>query len=290
MSNPFLGAAGQQYQQPAAPVMQAPPPQVAQTNDPTFGGRVQDPVNQPTRVTIFPVILSYPHVFSPKKSMNEGEEDMYQSEVWMPSADPQFQANMMALQFAANAAAHAKWQNKIPQFTHQPFRDLETKNDPPDLKGYFLNSKSKSAPGVAFNSAPPGATPQLSPVLDKEMIYAGVICAVALNAYGYDKKGGKGVAWALNNIVILKDGVRMGGGPRPVNEEFGGMLHALPFGVVGSHAATAAAAGALPPQPGLQQPQWGAPPQQQQPQWGAPPQQQQPQWGAPPQQPQWGVQ
>jgi hypothetical protein len=269
--------------------MQAPPPQVAQAHDPTFGGRIQDPVNQPTRVTVFPVIASYPHVFSPKKAMNAGEEDTYQTEVWIPQAEQSFQLNMMALQFAANAAAVAKWQAKIPTFSHQPFRDLEVKNEPPDMKGYFLNAKSKSPPGVAFNSAPPGATPVLSPVTDKDMMYAGVICAIALNAYAYDKNGSKGVAWALNNIVILKDGVRMGGGPRPVNDEFGHMLQALPFGVVGSHAAAGAAAAALPPQPGMQQPQWGAPPQQpgqwqqpapQQPQWGqAPPQQQQ--WGAP---------
>jgi len=275
MSNPFIGGGGQQYQQPPAPVVQSPPPQVVQTSDPTFGGRVQDPVNQPTRVTVFPVILSYPHVFSPKKAMNATEEDAYQTEVWVPMEDPSFQMNMQALHYAASAAAQAKWKGKIPQFTHQPFRDLEMKNEPPDIKGYFLNGKSRSAPGVAYNSAPPGATPQLSPVLDKDMIYPGVICAVALNAYGYDKGGGKGVAWALNNIVILKDGVRMGGGPRPVNEEFGSVLNALPFGAVGGHSAMGAATAALPPQPGLQQPQWGAPPQQ-------------PQWGAPPQQPQWG--
>lgn len=283
MSNPFLGGAAPQYQQPA-PVMQAPPPQVAQAPDPTFGGRIQDPVNQPTRVTVFPVILSYPHVFSPKKAMDDNQEDAYQTEIWIPQEDPSFTLNMMALQFAATAAAQAKWQNKIPQFTHQPFRDLETKNDPPDIKGYFLNSKSKGPPGVAYNSAPPGATPQLSPVINKEMVYAGVICAVAMNAYGYDKKGGKGVAYALNNIVILKDGIRMGGGPRPVNEEFGSVLQSLPFGVVGGHAAAGAAAAALPPQPGLQQPQWGAPPQPGQ-QWQQPAPPQQPQWGA--QQPTW---
>jgi len=270
MSNPFLGTAGQPPQQD--PVMQQAAPQVAQTHDPTFGRRVVDPVSQPTRVTVFPVVLSYPHVFTPRKAMNEGEEDMYQTEVWISQDDPNFQANMMALQFAVNAAAHAKWQNRIPNFTNQPFRDLSVKDSPPeDFRGYFLNAKTKTAPGVAYNTAPPGASPVLSPVLKQEMVYAGVICAVALNAYGYDRKGGKGVAWALNNIVILRDGVRMGGGPRPVAEEFSAVLHSLPFGEVGGQSAMGAATANMPPMPGLmqppQQPQWGAPPQQQQVPW-----------------------
>lgn len=272
-------------------------------HDPTFGGRIQDPAGQPTRVTIYPVILSYPHVFSPKKSQNDDQEDMYQTEIWIPMDDPSFPLNMGSLDAAQKAAAFAKWQNKIPNFTHPPFRDLESKNEPPEMKGYFLNCKSKTKPGVSYNAAPPGATPQLMPVTDQNMVYAGVICAVALNAYAYDKKGGKGVAYALNNIVLLKDGIRMGGGPRAVEEDFSHNLTALPFGQVGGYSATAAAATA-PPQPGLQQ-SWqqpsagyGVPPQQPAaPAWGGQPQQQAPQqmaWGAPspaqmPPQPGWGA-
>jgi hypothetical protein len=230
--------------------MMAPP-------DPTFGGRIKEPLDAPSRVILFPCVLSFPFLFTPRAGDKDDptSQPKYQTECWFYQDDPSYQMNLGAMNYAIAAVIKAKWPDprKVPNFQHQAIRLLSGKpeNIRPDREGVYINAKSGTQPEIKCNVAPPGAPFKLESVVDQRKVYPGVIACVTVNFYDYDKKGGKGVGVALNNIILLKDGPRLAGGVRPAEEELGNMLQQLPFGELGgAMSGDAAAAMAYDPSAG----------------------------------------
>lgn len=117
---------------------------------------------------------------------------------------------------------------KIAHF-HDPIRDGVQKEH---LEGYgagtlFAKAKSKKRPGVITTAG--------VKINDPEALYSG--CYVRLNitpfAYGANDskktRGGKGVSFALNSVLFVKDGDRLDGTSNAA-EDFGEMVDALSEG------------------------------------------------------------
>lgn len=145
--------------------------------------------------------LSYPYLFRPAKPMNGEGEGKYQCElIFEPDAD------LSALRAAANYVAKEKWGDKIPKGLKSPFRNgTEAREGKPEYEGrIFIGARSKSQPDVLVGV-------DRRPAQDKD-IYGGIYVLASLTAFAYDQAGNKGVAFALNGILKLRDGEAFGSG------------------------------------------------------------------------------
>lgn len=78
-----------------------------------------------------------------------------------------------------------------------------------DLDGYedgwhFINVK-------AYNYIPTVVDQNKQEILDPERIFAGCWVRMALDAYGYDREGSKGVSFGLNAVQLVREGERLDG-------------------------------------------------------------------------------
>ena len=185
----------------------------------------------PTKVKIFPVVLSYPYLFERRKPSADNDDTSYGAELYVYQNNPKFQQILNTLQQAANAAIQMEWGSNVPQFRNAYLRDLAEKNKPdkpPLPPGLWIRTKSDYQPSVVKRdpNAPPGAY-TLVPVTDPNEVYPGIIVAaeVKANAYRIPAKNANGVNWYLNHIVLLADGERLGGGGRDPDEVFGDYLN-----------------------------------------------------------------
>lgn len=119
------------------------------------------------------------------------------------------------LKAAAGAAAKAKFGDKIPKTLKSPFRDGEEKDG---VAGFneddvFINITSKRKPRVVDRNKVDGKFPDIT---DEDRVYPGCYVRASVSVYAYDKDGGKGVAFGMNNVQFLDDGERIasGGGSR----------------------------------------------------------------------------
>lgn len=119
--------------------------------------------------------------------------------------------DLSAMKAAAQAAVVAKWgadKAKWPSNLRLPFRDQGEK----DYEGYeagsvFVRATSKRKPAVV------GYDP--SKALPEDEMYPGCYARAEVNAYTYDKKGNKGVAFGLNCLQKTRDGESLGGRSKP---------------------------------------------------------------------------
>lgn len=148
---------------------------------------------------------SYVHVFEPRLNELSGAEE-YSMAFLIPKTDSQTLAGLKA---AIEAAANAKWPDgKRPPNLRSPLRDGDTeKSDDPAYAGhYWINLKGRDKPGIVDAA--------VQPVLDSREFVSGDFCRVSVNAYGYDKKGNRGVAFGLRNIQVTAKGDPLSGGSR----------------------------------------------------------------------------
>ena len=154
-------------------------------------------------------ILSYPALFEPKP--NDSGDLFYSCALVFPPG-----TNLDELRAAADTAGREKFGAKWNPKTHKlPFRD-----DAED-KGYpsgsvFINMKSKGKPGIVDRYAGTDGKPR--PITEPDQLYAGALVRASVRFYGYEAKGNKGVAVALNNLQKLGDGERLDGRARAEDE------------------------------------------------------------------------
>ena len=153
--------------------------------------------------------MSYPNLFTPRMNDLNGKEE-YSVVALFPKG-----ADLSALKKAAEAAVIEKWgtdKTKWPKPLKTPFRDqAEREKDgalPPghEAGAIFMNLKSKQKPQVVDQN--------VQPILDTAEVYAGCIAKASVNAYAYDQKGNRGVAFGLGNIQKVRDGDPLGGRTR----------------------------------------------------------------------------
>jgi hypothetical protein len=149
--------------------------------------------------------VSFPNVFEPQSF--DGGDPKYGLTMLFDS-----DADLSALREAAKRAAREKWgEGKIPQGLRSPFRDGAEK---PDLDGYegkiFVRCTSKQKPGLVDLA--------VKPIIDPSEFYAGCYAIATLNAYAYDTKGNKGIAFGLLNIQKQGDGTPFSGRSRPEDD------------------------------------------------------------------------
>lgn len=170
------------------------------------------------------VTLSYPHVAQPQDQTDDdgkptGKKYFSAALVYDPGADLTRERNALA------AAAEAAYPNgagiemlRIGKL-NQPIRtDAEAKNYP--VGSVFLNARTQKKPQVVFNYPDPATGKPMIVPEDRiaELVYAGVKARVSLRAFTYNKKGKKGVSFALGNIQIIADGTRLDGRKAAVDE------------------------------------------------------------------------
>lgn len=149
---------------------------------------------------------SYVKVF--EAELNELNGQMEHSLSFLiPKTDTTTISNLKA---AAKAALEAKWPDasKRPPNLKNPLRDgdAEKADDPAYVGHFWINVKSKNKPGVVNNN--------LQPVIDPRDFISGDYCRISVNAFAYDKKGNRGVAFGLNNVQVVRKGEPLAGGRR----------------------------------------------------------------------------
>jgi len=112
-------------------------------------------------------------------------------------------------------AADELWGNKAPKTLASPFIDgdeLYEKKGWESVQGKtVVKAKSQNQPGVVDIDG--------APITDPKEIYAGCLCRAVLHGYAYDNQFKKGLRYNLVTVQKLRDGQRLGGGPRINSQE-----------------------------------------------------------------------
>lgn len=167
----------------------------------------------PTSVVTGLVRFSYLNVFEPK-AIEEGQTPKYSVSLIIPKKDKKtINAIKKAIE-AAKEAGKVKLGGKIPVNLKQPLRDGD--DDRPDDEVYedsmFVNANSPRKPGLVDID--------LNQIIDRDDIYSGAYGRASINFYAYNVGASKGIACGLNNLQMVKDGERLGGGSS-AEEDFG---------------------------------------------------------------------
>ena len=153
--------------------------------------------------------LSWPNLFEPRLNELSGKVE-YSCQLIIDKDDP----GLAKMKAAAEAASEKKWGAKPPQNLRSPFRDGDVEK--PDSEDYagkvFINLKSNQKPGVVDES--------VDPIIDSSDLMAGDWVRVTYNAYAYDMKGNKGVAFGLNNVQRVAKGDALQGSRARAEDEF----------------------------------------------------------------------
>ena len=149
--------------------------------------------------------LSFPNLFAPKIEKNDkGDEvKMWNCNLIFPDT-----ADLSELKAAANEAAKAKWQTKIPSNLKSPFRntsDYADRHDGYQDPGTFISFKRDAGPPGVIN----GDQSKISP--ESNLVYAGCFGRVSCYAYAWHHpKNGPGVSFKLIGFQKTGDGDPLG--------------------------------------------------------------------------------
>lgn len=176
-----------------------------------------------TRVKTPAATLSYPWL---AKAQPVSDEDAAKG------AKPKFSAvlvfkpgtDLRELQQAALAAAEAKWPGKVQEMIAKskasiqaggpitfrvPFRnDVDGKYEEGST---FINCRADTAPGLVYAHAEPGSNKAARVASEdiEKVFYPGAQVRASITAFAYDKKGNRGVGFALNNMQKIAEGERL---------------------------------------------------------------------------------
>lgn len=176
------------------------------------------------RIISPPAILCFPYIFTPKKGKKPTDQPRFKATLLFrmhPSID------LKPLNELVVAALFKKWGGVKPAKYRSPWRSGdEIAAQYPEFKGcIYVEAKAAEQPG-ARRLALPTDLPEMitkgTVPCQKEDLYAGCIVRASLSAYAYDQEENRGVSFALNSILKIGDGKRLGGG-RPAEEEFEGV-------------------------------------------------------------------
>lgn len=182
--------------------------------------------------------LSFPAFFTPESIDDKPDsEKKFSCSILIPPG-----ADLTLLKTAAAAAATAKWGDKVAEMIAEgrlkrPFLKAEEKKYDGYLPGWTLiRASSQTKPGVRDAAQVPGSLVVVKDE-DPELVYPGRWCQITLNAFAYDQKGNKGVAFGLNNVLLLHHDESLSGRAK-AEDEF-----TAPAGITGAAASTGGASG-----------------------------------------------
>lgn len=165
-----------------------------------------------------PAILSYAYIYKAQEPQNEGEKAKFGCTlVFVPEAqkDPRFKA----LKVEALRVARAAWGAEADEMIRAgklnwPFLS----GDPQYPEGsVFIRPRSESRPGVVGTQIDP-LTGKLEEIGDDGRLYSGCHVLASVSCYKYDKKMNKGVTFGLGNLQKLRDGERLDGRTKAVDD------------------------------------------------------------------------
>lgn len=170
-----------------------------------------------TNVVTGKVRFSYCNVTKPRKNELNGKEE-FSTQILIPKDDTD---TINAIKSAAKEAIKAKWGDKVPAKIRNPLRDGDTemKSDGitplgDEYKGHwFMNVKATKKPGLIDSHG--------HELIGPDDIGSGDYGRVSANAYAYDQAGNRGVAFGLNNVLLLEKGESLGGTRKSAFDDFG---------------------------------------------------------------------
>lgn len=163
--------------------------------------------------------MSFPNLFTPRPPKDGKGEPKYGVAMLFPKPDTltgkkreEYDAFVKRAKAAAEAAAKAKWGDKVPKNLKSPFLDAGNY----ETEGYeagmlLLRTSSKQKPGVVDAN--------VQPIMDASEIYPGCWGRATIRAFAYDVDGGRGVAFGLQNVQKTRDGEPLAG-RRKAEDEF----------------------------------------------------------------------
>ena len=164
--------------------------------------------NKAKYTVITPVaFLSYPWLDEPQPPQNLGEKAKYGTALVFPAG-----TDLQALESVVIAAAVKKFgEGAVAQLKAGRLRN-PLRSDPEDVKekkypagSTFTSARSEQRPGYVFLYADPetGKPMRMPDDQVKGAFYPGAKVRAQLTAFGYDKKGNKGVGFGLNNLQLV---------------------------------------------------------------------------------------
>ena len=170
-----------------------------------------------TNVVTGKVRFSYCNVSKARRNELNGKDE-FSTQILVPKDDTD---TINAIKAAAKEAIKAKWGDKVPAKIRNPLRDGDTemKSDGvtplgDEYKGHwFMNVKATKKPGLI--------DAQGNELIGPDDIGSGDYGRVSANAYAYDQAGNRGVAFGLNNVLLLEKGTSLGGTRKSAFEDFG---------------------------------------------------------------------
>ena len=171
-------------------------------------------VKKQTKIITPKFRMSFPALFVPKP-FEDGGEPVYSLTCLFPVG-----CDLKALQGFVLEAMTEKWGDKaLADFKagkiRNPFRKQDEKEHLAGYEagGYFIILRSKNKPGVVG--------PDVQPVTDPAVAYAGRWARASLSVFAWSHaKGGRGVSFGLNNVQLLEEADRFGGGAARPSEDF----------------------------------------------------------------------
>lgn len=177
-------------------------------------------------------ILSYPWLDEAQPPQEEGGKAMFSAALIFDPATmakyPQFGnlgTDFATIKTIAMVAAKDKFSDKLPALLRNPNFKPGYRTDG-DEKGYppgslYINARSERRPGLVYLYADGSGKPALVPEdRIKEDFYPGALVRAVVRAYGFDRKGNKGVAWGLNHLQLIDGTVPRLDGRKAATEEF----------------------------------------------------------------------
>lgn len=162
--------------------------------------------------------LVYPHLFQPRVMKDSGNQTpKYQTVVLIPQGYDMTPLHKLALAAATKLFGSDAQRLIAAGVIKSPFRKQMEKaalgqmGYSSDPNAVYLNVASEQAPAVVDCN--------VQPILDPAKVYGGVVANVQVNAFAWNHPtGGKGISFGLQNVQILRDGPKLGGGnPDPKN-------------------------------------------------------------------------
>lgn len=198
---------------PAMPAASSAPQQPAAT------------ANDPTRVTVGPLVISYPNLFIPRRkdAKDPSSPLMYSAEFICFAENPAYQAIAQKLMAAAEVVCQEKFKKSINTMEKQPLRSVKIRPGHENRDGFFFGANSNAQYGKpqVFVGNP------AVPVTDPDVIYPGAIVYVSLKAGAYESNGNKGIKFYLNSVLKCADGTPLVA-PRDATRDFADVMGEIP--------------------------------------------------------------
>lgn len=144
---------------------------------------------------------SFVHLLKPQLPAGETDEEKarFQITIVLPKKD----AFWKKVKAQIDAATKDKWSKKPPKLKTPVKNGDDTEYE--EFAGcYTLQASTKRKPDLCDKA--------LEPILDADEIYSGAFFRASIRAYAWEHPtGGKGVSFALDNVMKVKDGEPLSG-------------------------------------------------------------------------------